>query len=89
MLAAPHSGPYDATLLTVAVVLWLAASIDAPRFRDWLIGLGIWMVPLLSPAVYIPAGRLSPLLIVALIGVVFGALRSPAGSGEPAMSPHS
>ncbi|MET4325782.1 alpha-1,2-mannosyltransferase [Bradyrhizobium sp. i1.15.2] len=89
VLAAPHSGPYDATLLTVAVVLRLAASIDAPRFRDWLIGLGIWMVPLLSPAVYIPAGRLSPLLIVALIGVVFGALRSPAGSGKPAMSPHS
>ncbi|MFK5047865.1 hypothetical protein ACI4CD_29585, partial [Klebsiella pneumoniae] len=26
VLAAPHSGPYDATLLAVAVVLWLAAS---------------------------------------------------------------
>jgi hypothetical protein len=85
VLAAPHSGPYDATLLAVAVVLWLAASIDAPRFRDWLIGLGIWMVPLLSPAVYVPAGRLSPLLTVALIGLVFGALRSPARSGGPAI----
>ncbi|SFI70686.1 Protein of unknown function [Bradyrhizobium sp. cf659] len=85
VLAAPHSGPYDATLLVVAVVLWLAASVDAPRFRDWLIGLGIWMVPLLSPAVYIPAGRLSPLLTVALIGLVLGALRSPARSGGPAI----
>jgi hypothetical protein len=85
VLAAPHSGPYDATLLAVAVVLWLAASIDAPRFRDWLIGLGIWMVPLLSPAVYVPAGRLSPLLTVALIGLVFGALRNPARSGGPAI----
>ncbi|WP_249149498.1 glycosyltransferase family 87 protein [Bradyrhizobium liaoningense] len=85
VLAAPHSGPYDATLLAVAIVLWLAASIDTPRFRDWLIGLGIWMVPLLSPAVYIPAGRLSPLLIVALIGLVFGTLRSPVKSGESAI----
>ncbi|WP_271569693.1 glycosyltransferase family 87 protein [Bradyrhizobium sp. CCBAU 11386] len=85
VLAAPHSGPYDATLLVVAVALWLAASIDAPRFRDWLIGLGIWMVPLLSPAVYVPAGRLSPLLTIALIGLVFDALRSPARSGGPAI----
>lgn len=83
VLAAPHSGPYDATLLVVAIALWLAASINAPRFRDWLIALGIWMVPLLSPAVYVPAGRLSPLLTIALIGLVLGALRSPANSGEP------
>jgi hypothetical protein len=85
VLAAPHSGPYDATLLVVAVALWLAASIDTPRFRDWLVGLGIWMVPLLSPAVYVPAGRLSPLLTIALIGLVFGVLRSPERSGEPAI----
>jgi alpha-1,2-mannosyltransferase len=70
ILAAPHSGPYDATLLVVAVGLWLAANADAPRFRDWIVGLGIWMVPLLSPAVYVPAGRLSPLLTVVLIGLI-------------------
>jgi Glycosyltransferase family 87 len=70
ILAAPHSGPYDATLLVAAVGLWLAANADAPRFRDWILGLGIWMVPLLSPAVYVPAGRLSPLLTVVLIGLI-------------------
>jgi hypothetical protein len=70
ILAAPHSGPYDATLLVTAVGLWLAANAEAPRFRDWILGLGIWMVPLLSPAVYVPAGRLSPLLTVVLIGLI-------------------
>jgi Glycosyltransferase family 87 len=70
ILAAPHSGPYDATLLVAAVGLWLAANADAPRFRDWILGLGIWMVPLLSPAVYVPAGRFSPLLTVVLIGLI-------------------
>ncbi|TCU63225.1 uncharacterized protein DUF2029 [Bradyrhizobium sp. R2.2-H] len=89
VLAAPHSGPYDATLLAVAIVLWLAASIDAPRLLDWLIGLGIWMVPLLSPAVYVPAGRLSPLLTIALIGLVFRRLHSRAKSRESGIPPLS
>lgn len=89
VLAAPHSGPYDATLLAVAVVLWLAASIDAPRLLDWLIGLGIWMVPLLSPAVYVPAGRLSPLLTIALIALVFGREHSRTRSREAGIPPLS
>jgi hypothetical protein len=78
VLAAPHSGPYDAILPAIAVALWLAATIDTPCFRYWLVALGIWMVPMLSPAVYVPAGRLSPLLSVALIGFVLNELRSPA-----------
>lgn len=88
ILAAPHSGPYDATLLVVAVGLWLAANADAPRLRDWILGLGIWMVPLLSPAVYVPAGRFSPLLTVALIGLILCERRQPTrlrdGAGCPA-----
>jgi hypothetical protein len=74
VLAAPHSGPYDATLLVVATALWLACEIKAPRPLHWLLGLGIWMVPLLSPPVYIVAGRFSPLLTVAMIALV---LREP------------
>jgi alpha-1,2-mannosyltransferase len=88
ILAAPHSGPYDSTLLAVAVGLWLAANADAPRFRDWILGLGIWMVPLLSPAVYVPAGRLSPLLTVILIGLILHERDQPTplrdGVGGPA-----
>jgi alpha-1,2-mannosyltransferase len=75
VLAAPHSGPSDAVLLVVAVGLWLAASADAPRFWDWILGLAIWMVPLLSPPVYVPVGRFSPLLTVALIGLILAETR--------------
>jgi len=75
VLAAPHSGPYDAVLLVVAVGIWLAASAEQPRFWDWILGLAIWMVPLLSPPVYVPIGRFSPLLTVALIGLILGGVR--------------
>lgn len=70
VLAAPHSGPYDATLLAVATALWLAGEIKAPRPLHWLLGLGIWMVPLLSPPVYIVAGRFAPVLTVAMIALI-------------------
>jgi Glycosyltransferase family 87 len=77
VLAAPHSGPYDAVLLVIAVGLWLAANADAPRFWDWILGLAIWMVPLLSPPVYVPIGRFSPLLTVVLIGLILARIRQP------------
>jgi alpha-1,2-mannosyltransferase len=75
VLAAPHSGPYDATLLIAAAGIWLASNAAQPRFRDWILGLGIWMVPLLSPPVYVPIGRFAPLLTVALIGLILNELR--------------
>jgi hypothetical protein len=100
VLAAPHSGPYDAVLLVAAVGLWLAANAQTPRFRDWILGLAIWMVPLLSPPVYVPAGRLAPLLTIALIGLILNervrskpssdsdaAINSRAAMPESAASP--
>jgi hypothetical protein len=75
VLAAPHSGPYDATLLVAAAGIWLATNAAQPRFGDWILGLGIWMVPLLSPPVYVPIGRFAPLLTVALIGLILNELR--------------
>ncbi|MEW6769496.1 MAG: glycosyltransferase family 87 protein [Pseudomonadota bacterium] len=69
ILAAPHSGPYDAVLLAAAAALWLASRADA-RWRDWLMALGIWLVPVMSPAVYVPAGRFAPLVTVALIALI-------------------
>ena len=83
VLAAPHSGPYDATLLVAAVALWLAANAgQQPSFRDWILGLGIWMVPLLSPPVYVVTGRFAPLLIVVLIGLILNEIRQPKASSE-------
>jgi Glycosyltransferase family 87 len=76
VLAAPHSGPYDAVLLIVAVGLLLASETNnAPNRLHWLLGFGIWLVPLLSPPAYVLAGRFAPLLTVALIGVLLGELR--------------
>lgn len=90
VLAAPHSGAYDATLLVIAAALWLVAHIQEPRFLDWLVGLGIWMVPLFSPAVYVAAGRFSPLLTMVLIGLIlndrrktkWAAVRASPDAGE-------
>ncbi|MBB5047246.1 hypothetical protein HNR60_001998 [Rhodopseudomonas rhenobacensis] len=70
ILAAPHSGPYDAVLLVVALGLWLA-SCEAPWAPGaWLLAAAIWLVPLLSPAVYVSAGRFAPLATIALIGAI-------------------
>src|SRR5262249_28377464 len=75
VLAAPHSGPYDAILLVVAVALWLAGEIAAPNRWHWLLGFGIWLVPLASPPPLVMAARFAPLLTVALIGLVLSELR--------------
>ena len=80
VLAAPHSGAYDATLLAAAVELWLAANIKTWRLLDWFLALGIWMVPILSPPTHVVAGRFSPLLIVALIGFILHELRGTSQS---------
>ena len=53
ILAAPHSGPYDAVLLVVAAALWLADRTAPPAPLAWLVATAIWVVPLLSPAVYV------------------------------------
>ena len=79
VLAAPHSGPYDALLLATAVGLLLAgeasAPNEAPNWLHWLLGIGIWVIPLISPPAYVVTGRFAPLLTVALIGVLLGDLR--------------
>lgn len=92
VLAAPHSGPYDGTLLVAAVALWLAGRVTASRPAHWLLAFGIWMVPLISPPALVTAGRLSPLLTVALIGLILNevrqskTLRPSSSAGE---GPHS
>jgi hypothetical protein len=77
VLAAPHSGPSDTTLLVAAVALWLAGEVTAPNRSHWLLGFGIWIVPLISPPAYVVAGRFAPLLTVALIGLILKELRQP------------
>lgn len=88
MLAAPHSGPYDAVLLVTAVALLLSGEAGAPNRLHWLLGFGIWLVPLISPPAYVVAGRFTPLLTVALIGVLMNGWRraGPSQGGRLASS---
>jgi hypothetical protein len=46
----------------------------APNWLHWLLGLGIWLVPLISPPAYVVAGRFTPLLSVALIAMLLSDL---------------
>ncbi|ABE39345.1 conserved hypothetical protein [Rhodopseudomonas palustris BisB5] len=85
ILAAPHSGPYDALLLVVALTLWFASFTSTPGPLPWLVATAIWVVPLASPAVYVEAGRFAPLATLAMIGLIFqGLRRSDASAASPA-----
>ncbi|MCP1756871.1 glycosyltransferase family 87 protein [Bradyrhizobium elkanii] len=79
MLAAPHSGPYDQALVTLAAVFWLT-TMGSPRppLWCWTLALLIWLVPLVSPPVLIPVSRPAPLLTAALIVLVLQRRPAPA-----------
>jgi len=69
ILAAPHSGAYDALLLVIAGFLWIART--AGEAWRWMIVLALWIVPIISPPAVIPPGRVIPFLLIALIAIVF------------------
>jgi alpha-1,2-mannosyltransferase len=78
VLAAPHWSPYDAVLLTLAGAWWLALKPGAARQTwPWILMLALWLIPVLSPPLLTPAGRLAPLLIAGFIGA---AMRLDLGS---------
>ena len=52
ILAAPHSGAYDALLLVIAGLLWIART--AGETWRWMIVLALWIVPIISPPAVIP-----------------------------------
>ena len=81
LLAAPHSGAYDATLLTIAAAFWLMARTASQSSWHWTLTFMIWLVPIVSPPIFSVAGRVAPLLTVALIVLI---LRGPAS--HPSLS---
>jgi hypothetical protein len=87
ILAAPHSSLHDAVLLAAAGALWIAeiAQSRAP-LTYWLLALSLWLVPLVNPPETRPPGRLTPLLILAFIAVVFCRLRPKAAARQPAVA---
>jgi alpha-1,2-mannosyltransferase len=80
VLAAPHSGPYDATLLVIAAAFWLMARGVSQPLWCWTLAFMIWLVPMLSPPLLFAAGRIAPLLTVLLIVL----LLRPEASTAPA-----
>lgn len=82
ILAAPHSSPYDAILLTIAAGLWLAGEAKLEQ-RHGILALFLWLSPLLGPPFQMPVGRFVPLLVLGFIGVV---LMPPLAAGQPAQS---
>jgi hypothetical protein len=70
VLAAPHSGAYDATLLTIAAAFWLMTRGSLQPSWHWTLAFMIWLVPIVSPPIFSAAGSVAPLLTVALIVLI-------------------
>ncbi|MCA6115656.1 DUF2029 domain-containing protein [Bradyrhizobium sp. WSM 1738] len=67
VLAAPHSGPYDGTLLVIAAAFWLMARRAPLPLWCWTLAFMVWLLPLVSPPLMFPVARVAPLLPVLLI----------------------
>ncbi|WP_156435361.1 glycosyltransferase family 87 protein [Bradyrhizobium lablabi] len=78
VLAAPHSGPYDGTLLVIAAAFWLMARAAPLPLWCWTLAFMIWLLPMLSPPLVFPVARIAPLFPVLLIVL----LLRPAGPAE-------
>ncbi len=74
-LAAPHSIMSDSVLTTIAIVLWMSVAPATPRPAwHWILALTIWLIPILSPPLYVKPAALIPVL---LAGFIIVALRHP------------
>lgn len=80
VLAAPHSGPYDGTLLVMAAAFWLMSLPSPPPLWCWTVAFMVWLLPMLSPPVLVAAGRMAPLVPLLLIALL---LRSGPSAAEP------
>jgi hypothetical protein len=81
VLAAPHSGPYDVTLLVIAAAFWLMSRAAPLPPWCWTLAFMIWLLPLLSPPLLFPVARTAPLFPILLIVL----LLRPEGRASPHM----
>lgn len=70
VLAAPHSGPYDGTLLVISAAFWLMSRTAPLPLWHWTLAFMIWLLPMLSPPALFPVARIAPLIPVLLIGLL-------------------
>ena len=70
VLAAPHSGPYDVTLLVISAAFWLMSRTAPVPLWCWTLAFMIWLLPMLSPPALFVVARaapLAPLLLIVLL----------------------
>ena len=82
VLAAPHSGPYDVTLLVIAAAFWLISRAEPLPLWCWTLAFMIWLLPLISPPLLFPAARSAPLFPILLIGLLLRPGRSAPVRGR-------
>jgi hypothetical protein len=70
VLAAPHSGPYDVTLLVISAIFWLMSRPAPLPLWCWTVAFMVWLLPMVSPPVMFPVARIAPLLPVVLIALL-------------------
>lgn len=83
LLAAPHASPCDAVLLVIAAMLWISEpnTVDRSPWK-WPLAFSFWLVPLFNPPLVSPAGRFTPILILAFI-VLIARRRTTYADGAP------
>lgn len=72
ILAAPHSSIVDFVLLSTAATLWAGNAMRQERETSlvkWTLALAVWLAMLFNPPLASPPGRLTPLLLLAFIGM--------------------
>lgn len=83
--AAPYWSFYDAVLLAVAGLLWAT---DRPASQGtawaWVVALALWLIPVASPPLLTPAGRLIPLVIAIFLAL---SMREPQADATAKTSP--
>ena len=82
LLSAPHSGGYDLLLLVAGGGLFLSHL--GPRISngDWLLGLLIWLAPLVGLPALSVAGRFSSVLTLVLLARIFRDNYAPRRIGQ-------
>ena len=83
--AAPYWSFYDAVLLAVAGLLWAADRSAAEGAAwAWIVALALWLIPVASPPLLTPAGRLIPLVIAIFLAL---SIRAPQVDATAKTSP--
>ena len=91
LLAAPYFSGYDALLAVSALVLVYS---NAPELMpkavwSWAIPLLVWAIPFYSPPLINPAGRLTPLILIAAIVQLYAGRREETKPQQNSPKPAS